>query len=94
MRRAWKKTLPTVHRQLEYDLESFWILHEKANKSKSFQNMAATKRKLVNNEKYDNDEAIRYTIKKRRYLIQEVTDTLFTDPPLLEYPDSEKQDDE
>lgn len=55
--------------------------------------MMATKRKFVTQEKYDNDEAIRYTIKKRRYMIQKVTDTLFTDPPLLTIPDNEKQDD-
>ena len=64
MRRAWKKTLPTVHRQLEYDLESFWILHELANKDKTFQKMVATKRKLVTSENFEPEEAIRYTIKK------------------------------
>ena len=58
--------------------------------------MVATKRKLVSNEKYDNDEAIRYAIKKRRYMIQEATMTLNDDPPLLEYPDdnNDEQDDE
>ena len=90
--KAWQKTLPTVHRKLEYNLETFWILHELANKSKSFQNLVGTKRKLVTSEHYDNDEAIRYTIKKRRYLIQKVTETLLDDPPLLGYPD--EQDDE
>ena len=94
MRRAWKKTLPTVHRQLEYDLESFWILHELANKDKTFQKMVATKRKLVTSENFEPEEAIRYTIKKRRYMIQDVTSTLSDDPPQLTIADNDEQDDE
>ena len=58
--------------------------------------MVATKRKLVTSENFEPEEAIRYTIKKRRYLIQDVTSTLSDDPPLLEYPDdnNDEQDDE
>ena len=36
----------------------------------------ATKRKLENNDDFDENEAIRYAVKKRKYLIQDVTGTL------------------
>ena len=55
-----------------------------------------TKRKLIEDENYDDVEAIRYAVKKRRYLIQQRTKTLDDDfeVPRGDETDEDGEDDE
>ena len=62
-----------------------------AEEDDSHEKIMATKRKLMDDEDYDAGEAIRYAVKKRRFLIQKKTRTL--DEDFKREPDTEDEDD-
>ena len=51
-------------------------LNKKLKRDSVHKQIMTTKRRLEDNENFGADEAMRYAIKKRKYLIQDVTGTL------------------
>ena len=87
---SWSKACHhTLHTRLPIDMscrvsgetsEGFtWQkieLNKKLKRDSVHKQIMTTKRKLEDNENFSADEAMRYAIKKRKYLIQDVTGTL------------------
>ena len=51
------------------------LLWHFAEEDENHEKIMGTKRKLMDDEEYEPEDAIRYAIRKRRYLIQKQTET-------------------
>ena len=76
---ALRVVLPEIRDSIYRDYEQLLLLWHYAEEDESHQKVMETKRKLIEDENYDDVEAIRYAVKKRRYLIQQRTKTLDDD---------------
>ena len=75
-RRAMRVVLPDIRRYIYKKYRDFLLLWHYANRNKTHRRVIDTKRKLMDEEDFEPEEAIRYAVKKRRFLIQGATDTL------------------
>ena len=76
---AMRVVLPDIRKLVYQYYEQLLLLWHYAEEDSSHNSIMETKRKLVDEEDYDDEEAIRYAVKKRRFLIQKETDTLDED---------------
>ena len=70
------------------------LLWHYANRDPVNKKIVKTKRKLIDEEDYDPDEAIRYAVHKRRYLIFKATNTLGGDDSTDEEVEEEENETE
>ena len=73
---AYSYVLPSLRRNITRFYLSKIELSRKLRRDDVHKQIMATKRKLENNDDFDEKEAMRYAVKKRKYLIQDVTGTL------------------
>ena len=78
-RDALRVVLPNVREIIYERYTKMLLLWHHADENESHEKVLSTKRKLMDDEDYDAEEAIRYAVKKRRYLIQKETQTLDED---------------
>lgn len=71
-----RNTLPTIRQKMMDSYTRMLLLWHYANRDPVNKKIINTKRRLIDEEDYDPDEAIRYAVHKRRYLIYKATDTL------------------
>ena len=90
---ATRLVLPEIRKSIFKDYEQLLFLWHYADEDESHQKIMDTKRRLVEDDEYEDEEAIRYAIKKRRYLIQKETNTLNDDHEESTH-DEEETDDE
>ena len=74
-KRALHASLPDVRNAIYKSYTDLLLLWHYAEEDDSHQKIIATKQKLMDEEDYDEDEAILYAVKKRAYLIQKETKT-------------------
>ena len=93
---AFREVIPEIIVSIYKDYEQLLLLWHYAEEDESHQKVMETKRKLIEDENYDDVEAIRYAVKKRRYLIQQRTKTLDDDfeAPRGDETDEDGEDDE
>ena len=72
---AFREVMHEIIDSIYKDYEQLLLLWHCAEEDESHQKVMETKRKLREDENYDDVEAIRYAVKKRRYLIQQRTKT-------------------
>ena len=90
---AFKMILPALRQSITSNYVKQLLLCSNMKKDPGHKKIMATKRKLVEEENYGEDEALRYALKKRKYLIQEKTGTLSDDdPPDVDEDDGTKED--
>ena len=73
---AYWYVLPSLRRNIRKLYMAKIDLNEKLRRDGVHKQIMTTKRRLEDNENFSADEAMRYAIKKRKYLIQDVTGTL------------------
>ena len=83
---ARKAVLPKMRKLIYQKYEHLLLLWHYAEEDEAHQKIMETKRQLIDDDDFSEEEAIRYSVKKRRYLIQRATRTLDDD--------YEKQDDD
>lgn len=89
---AFKVILPTLRQSITSNYIKQLLLCSNMKKDPGHKKIMATKRKLVEEEDYGEDEALRYALKKRKYLIQMKTGTLSDDEPNVDDDDDTKED--
>ena len=83
--------LPDIRKHICERYTDMLLLWHYAEGDDTHQKVIGTKRKLIEDEDYDEEEAVRYAVKKRRYLIQKETSTLDDDIPIHDQDDHESQ---
>lgn len=73
---AYKHVLPTLRQNIRRVYMDKIQLNMKLRHDRVHKQILATKRKLEDEEDFDSEEAMRYAVQKRKYLIQDVTATL------------------
>ena len=73
---ACSYVLPSLRRNITRLYLSKIELSKKLRGDNVHKQIMATKRKLEDDDDFEENEAIRFTIRKRKYLIQDVTGTL------------------
>lgn len=73
---AKQTVLPEIRKGISDAYTELLLLWHYANRDSVHKKITRTKRKLIEDEEYDAEEAIRYAVRKRRFLIQEATGTL------------------
>ena len=68
--------LPSLRRNIRKLYMAKIELNKKRRRDGVHKQIMTTKRRLEENENFSADEAMRYAVKKRKYLIQDVTETL------------------
>ena len=73
---AYRYVMPSLRRNIRRLYMAKIELNKKLKRDSVHKQILTTKRRLEDNENFSADEAMRYAIKKRKYLIQDVTGTL------------------
>ena len=90
---AYKKVLPDFRKSILSTYTDQCLAWQQGVKDPIHKKIMGTKRKLEQDDDYEPEEAIRYAIRKRRYLIQDVTGTQSDDEmPWSENESSEEFD--
>ena len=76
---AYKRILPNLRRNIAMNYMKKILEHTKLRHDTIHQNILKTKRKLQEDNDYESEEAMRYAVKKRKYLILKATGTLSDD---------------
>merc|ERR1712121_267215 len=93
-RDALRIVLPRMREIIDETYTDMLMLWHYAEENESHEKIMATKRKLMDDEDYDAGEAIRYAVKKRRFLIQKETRTSDEDFKNEPVPEDEDDSDE
>ena len=76
---AYQHVLPKFRRNIMFNYVQKIVDAAKLHKDPVHKKIMSTKRKLQEDDDYEAQEAIKYAVKKRKYLIQEATGTLSDD---------------
>ena len=76
---AYQYVLPKLRRNIMSNYVRKIVDEAKLHKDPVHKKIMSTKRKLQEDGDYEPEEAMRYAVKKREYLIQEATGTLSDD---------------
>ena len=76
---AYQHVLPKLRRNIMSNYVRKIVDAAKLHKDPVHKKIMSTKRKLQEDDDYEAQEAIKYAVKKRKYLIQEATGTLSDD---------------
>ena len=76
---AYKRVLPNLRRNIAMNYMKKILEHTKLRQDPIHQQNLKTKRKLQEEDDYESEEAMRYAVKKRKYLILKATGTLSGD---------------
>ena len=74
-REAFFELLPDLRKEIYKRYTDMLLLWHYAEDDDAHTKVIETKRKLIEDEEYDEEEAVRYAVKKRKYLIQKETVT-------------------
>merc|ERR1711895_90408 len=74
-REAFIELLPDLRKEIYKRYTDMLLLWHYAEDDDTHIKVIETKRKLIEDEEYDKKEAVRYAVKKRKYLIQKETVT-------------------
>ena len=91
-KKAIRIVLPDIRKDIYKNYTDMLLLWHFAEQDDSHEKVMDTKRKLMEDEDYDAEEAIRYAVKKRKYLIQKESKIREGDLVMLE--ESESDEDE
>ena len=76
---AYKRILPNLRRNIATNYMKKILEHTKLRQDPIHRKILKTKQKLQEDDDYESDEAMRYAVKKRKYLILKATGTLSDD---------------
>ena len=76
---AYKRILPNLRRNIATNYMKKILEHTKLRQDPIHRQILKTKRKLQEDDDYESEEAMRYAVKKRKYLILKATGTLSDD---------------
>ena len=74
---AYKHILPNLRRNIATNYMKKILEHTKLRQDPIHRQILKTKRKLQEDDDYESEEAMKYAVKKRKYLISKATGTLW-----------------
>ena len=92
-KKAIRIVLPDIRKDIYKNYTDMLLLWHFAEHDDSHEKVMDTKRKLMEDEDYDAEEAIRYAVKKRKYLIQKESKIREGDLVMLEESDEDEGED-